>query len=118
MNFKRVPAAALAAVLAVSLFPAALADERPEGWSPADGARGPMLISPNPDAGDIALPIGDLPVDDGTYTEPMIPEYVGPELGEDADGLIAPLDMPQVEIPAPNGGYSTQISVNGPLSGR
>ena len=113
MNFKRVPAAALAAVLAVSLFPAALADERPEGWSPADGARGPMLISPNPDAGDIALPIGDLPVDDGTYTEPMIPEYVGPELGEDADGLIAPLDMPQVEIPAPNGGYSTQISVNG-----
>ncbi|MCI9263634.1 MAG: DUF4358 domain-containing protein [Oscillospiraceae bacterium] len=59
MNFKRISAAALASVLAATLVPAALADERPEGWTPADGARivpisapvDGMLISPNPNAG-------------------------------------------------------------------
>ena len=51
MNFKRVSAAALATVLAAAMLPAALASDLPEGWTPADGARGPMLISPNPNAG-------------------------------------------------------------------
>ena len=59
MNFKRISAAALATVLAATLVPAALADGRPEGWTPADGARivpisapvDGMLISPNPNAG-------------------------------------------------------------------
>ena len=110
MNFKRISAAALALAMTASLGSAALAAELPEGWTPADGARGPMLISPNPDAGDIALPTDDLLVEDGVYTEPMTPEYVGPELGGD---LIAPVDMPQVEVPAPNGGYKTVITVNG-----
>ncbi len=50
MNFKRISAAALAAALAATMLPAALAADRPEGWTPADGARGPMLISSNPNA--------------------------------------------------------------------
>ena len=45
MNFKRVSAAALATVLAASMLPAAMAADLPEDWTPADGARGPMLIS-------------------------------------------------------------------------
>ncbi len=48
MNLKRISAAALAAALAATTLPAALAADRPEGWTPADGARGPMLISANP----------------------------------------------------------------------
>ena len=52
MNFKRISAAALATVLAASLVPASLAAERPDGWTPADGARvQPVLISANPNAG-------------------------------------------------------------------
>ena len=112
MNFKRISAAALATVLAASLGSAALAAEKPEGWTPADGARGPMLISPNPNDGDIALPTDDLLVEDGVYTEPMIPEYIGPELGDPTDEIVS-VDMPQVEVPAPNGGYKTLITVNG-----
>lgn len=49
MNLKRLSAAALALALGASLAPAALAV--PEGWTPADGARGPLLIAPNPNAG-------------------------------------------------------------------
>lgn len=52
MNFKRISAAALALAMTASLGSAALAADRPEGWTPADGARGPMLISANPNAGD------------------------------------------------------------------
>lgn len=51
MNFKRISAAALATVLTAAMLPAALAADRPADWTPADGARGPMLISPNPNAG-------------------------------------------------------------------
>lgn len=51
MNFKRISAAALAAVLTAALVPASLAAGQPEGWKPADGARGPALISVNPLAG-------------------------------------------------------------------
>ena len=51
MNFKRISAAALALAMTASLGSAALAADRPEGWTPADGARGPMLISANPNAG-------------------------------------------------------------------
>lgn len=51
MNFKRISAAALALTMTASLGSASLAVERPEGWTPADGARGPMLISANPNAG-------------------------------------------------------------------
>ena len=72
MNFKRVSAAALATVLAASMLPAAMAADLPEDWTPADGARGPMLISPNPDSGDIALPTDGLLVEDGVYTEPRV----------------------------------------------
>ncbi len=111
MNFKRVSAAALATVLAASMLPAAMAADLPEDWTPADGARGPMLISPNPDSGDIALPTDGLLVEDGVYTEPTVPEYVGPE-AEGSD-LLVPTNMPEVEVPAPNGGYKTSISVNG-----
>ena len=50
MNFKRLSTAALALALTASLVPASLAAERPEGWTPADGARGPVLISSNPNA--------------------------------------------------------------------
>lgn len=50
MHFKRVSAAALATVLAAAMLPGALAADLPEGWTPADGARGPMLISANPSA--------------------------------------------------------------------
>lgn len=113
MNFKRISAAALALVMTASLGSAALAAEQPQDWTPADGARGPLLIAPAPDAGDIALPTDDRLVEDGVYTEPLTPEYIGPELGEPSDDLIAPMDMPQVEVPAPNGGYKTVISVNG-----
>ena len=45
MNFKRISAAALAAVLTAALVPASLAAGQPEGWKPADGARGPALVS-------------------------------------------------------------------------
>ncbi|MBO5034672.1 MAG: DUF4358 domain-containing protein [Oscillospiraceae bacterium] len=48
MNFKRISAAALALAMTASLSAVALADELPEGWTPADGAR---LISGNPFAG-------------------------------------------------------------------
>lgn len=48
MNFKRISAAALALVMTASLSALSLADELPEGWTPADGAR---LISGNPYAG-------------------------------------------------------------------
>ena len=48
MNFKRISAAVLALAMTASLSTAALADELPEGWTPADGAR---LISGNPYAG-------------------------------------------------------------------
>lgn len=48
MNLKRLSAAALALALGASLAPAALA--APEGWTPADGARMPMVIAPNPNA--------------------------------------------------------------------
>lgn len=49
MNFKRITAAALALVMAASLSTVALADEIPDDWTPADGAR--LLISANPYAG-------------------------------------------------------------------
>ena len=49
MNFKRVSALVLA--LAMTSTTAAFADERPEGWTPADGARDGLLISGNPFAG-------------------------------------------------------------------
>lgn len=42
MNRKRISAAALALVMALSLVPAALADELPQGWTPAAGARLPQ----------------------------------------------------------------------------
>ena len=48
MNLKRLSAAALALALGASLAPAALAV--PEGWTPADGARAPLVIAPNPNA--------------------------------------------------------------------
>ena len=51
MNLKRISAAALATVLTATMMPAAMAADRPAGWTPADGARGPMLISGNPTAG-------------------------------------------------------------------
>ena len=51
MNVKRTSAAALALAMTASLGSAALAADRPADWTPADGARGPMLISPNPFAG-------------------------------------------------------------------
>ncbi len=51
MNLKRISAGALALSITASLGVSALAVDRPEGWTPADGARGPMLISPNPNAG-------------------------------------------------------------------
>ena len=50
MHMKRFSAAALALVLTASLTAPAFASERPDGWTPADGARGPLLISPNPNA--------------------------------------------------------------------
>lgn len=50
MNFKRISAAALALTMTAGMS-TALAAELPEGWTPADGARGPMLISANPNAG-------------------------------------------------------------------
>lgn len=50
MNLKRFSAAALALTLGASLAPAALAAGLPEGWTPADGARMPMVIAPNPNA--------------------------------------------------------------------
>lgn len=50
MHMKRFSAAALALVLTASLTTPALADGLPEGWTPADGARGPLLIAPNPNA--------------------------------------------------------------------
>ncbi len=49
MNFKRVSALVLA--LAMTSTTAAFADEKPEGWTPADGARDGLLISGNPFAG-------------------------------------------------------------------
>ena len=49
MNVKRISAAALA--LTMTATTAAFAAEKPEDWTPADGARGPMLISANPFAG-------------------------------------------------------------------
>lgn len=51
MNFKRVSTAAMALAMTASLGSAALAADLPQGWTPADGARGPMLISTNPNAG-------------------------------------------------------------------
>lgn len=51
MNLKRISTAALALAMTATLAPASLAAERPDGWTPADGARGPMLISANPNAG-------------------------------------------------------------------
>lgn len=51
MNLKRISAGALALTMTASLGVSALAADRPEGWTPADGARGPMLISANPNAG-------------------------------------------------------------------
>ena len=37
--------------MTAALGVSALAADKPEGWTPADGARGPMLISANPNAG-------------------------------------------------------------------
>ncbi len=45
MNFKRISAGALALTMTAALGANALAADKPEGWTPADGARGPMLIS-------------------------------------------------------------------------
>ena len=45
MNFKRISAGAVALTMTAALGANALAADKPEGWTPADGARGPMLIS-------------------------------------------------------------------------
>jgi len=83
MNFKRASAAALALALAAGTT--ALAADKPEGWTPADGARTGDIVP-------ISAPVEDLPL------------------------LIAPApetSMPQVDVPAPKGGYATVISING-----
>ena len=41
MNFKRISAGALALTMTAALGANALAADKPEGWTPADGARGP-----------------------------------------------------------------------------
>jgi hypothetical protein len=51
MNLKRITSAGLALTMTAALGVSALAADKPEGWTPADGARGPMLISANPNAG-------------------------------------------------------------------
>lgn len=86
MNFKRVSAAALALVMAASLGSAALASELPEGWTPADGAR--------------------MGAADGALLDSPNPNAGETEVETGAA-------MPEVSVPAPNGGYSTRISVNG-----
>lgn len=83
MNFKRISAAALALAMTASLGSAALAADRPDGWTPADGARAPLLISPAPEGDSVE------------------------------GGEITTVDMPTVDVPAPNGGYKTVITING-----
>lgn len=85
MNLKRISATVLAVAMTAAMLPAAFAADLPDGWTPADGARaeGGLLIAPAPD--------GDF----------------------DAASEIITVDMPQVEVPAPNGGYKTTISING-----
>ena len=50
MHMKQFSAAALALALTASLTAPAFASERPDGWTPADGARGALLISAHPHA--------------------------------------------------------------------
>lgn len=68
MKFKRITAAALALAMGASLSNLALADELPEGWTPADGAR---LISANPYAGnyDTVITINGVALESYEYTK-------------------------------------------------
>ena len=68
MNFKRVSTAAMALAMTASLGSAALAADLPQGWTPADGARGPMLISTNPNAGSYDKPMAAAPIGTPTPT--------------------------------------------------
>ncbi len=62
MNIKRLSAAALALALAAGTT--AMAAEKPADWTPADGARGPMLISPAPET---EMPKVDVPAPNGGF---------------------------------------------------
>lgn len=77
MNLKRISAAALALAMTASLGSAALAADRPEGWTPADGARvRPVLISANPNAGgyDKAITVNGKALEGYDY-EKEVPGY-------------------------------------------